>query len=111
MESQRSEHPELKLTVARERRRAPRVGVKGSAMTIFSSGSAAGMLTRVDLVDASHTGLGVTSPIAVSPGTSFSLIPEAVASPRQIGIVVRCEKDEQGLYRLGLRSRFAKAVA
>ena len=111
MNEPHADQPELKLTVARERRRAPRVSVKGSAMTIFSSGLAAGMLTRVDLVDASHTGLGVTSPIEVAPGTSFSLIPEAVAWPRQIGIVVRCEKDESGGYRLGLRSRFAKAVA
>lgn len=111
MDQEQHTQPDLRLTVSCERRRAPRVTVKGSAMTIFSSGRSAGMLTKVDLVDASHTGLCVNSPIAVAPGTSFSLIPEAVAWPRQIGIVVRCEQDVAGGYRLGLKSRFAKAVA
>lgn len=105
-----SPHADLRLTIPMERRRAPRVPIGGGAMAIFSDGGVAGTLTRVALLDASHTGLGVLSPAPVRPGSSFSLVPDSAAAPRQIGMVVRCEREEGG-YRLGLRGRVAKAVA
>ena len=99
-----------------ERRRAPRRRVSGAAMAVFATGKAAGTLTRVDLLDASYTGLGIVSPVEVEPGTSCSIIPEHAMSPRQIGIVIRCERhddEDTGLagYRLGVQCRAQKAVA
>jgi hypothetical protein len=84
--------------------------MQGGAMAIFSSGAAVGTLTRVALIDASHTGFGVLSPTPVRIGSSFSLIPEAIASPRRIGMVVRCEETEEG-YHLGLKTHVQRAVA
>ena len=42
-------------------------------MAVFATGKAAGTLTRVDLLDASYTGLGFMSPVSVEPGTSVSV--------------------------------------
>lgn len=98
------------LRIASERRRIPRREIKGGAMAVFASGRGAGTLTRVELIDASWNGMGIKSPILVEPGTSVSVIPEHAMSPRQVGIVVRCEKVEEG-YRLGLMCRVQKAVA
>lgn len=102
------EHAQLKIQ--HERRKVPRREVKGGAMAVFSSGRGAGTLARVELTDASWTGLGVVSPMEVEPGTAVSVIPEHAMSPRQVGIVVRCEKFENG-WRLGLQCRTQKAVA
>ncbi|GDX98126.1 hypothetical protein LBMAG48_05300 [Phycisphaerae bacterium] len=102
------ETTELKL--AHERRKVPRRAVKGGAMAVFSAGKGAGTLARVELLDASWTGLGVASPVEVEPGTAVSVIPEHAMSPRQIGIVVRCEKMDEG-WRLGLQCRTQRAVA
>lgn len=93
-----------------ERRRTPRRRVSGAAMAVFATGKAAGTLTRVDLLDASYTGLGVMSPVAVEPGTSVSVIPEHAMSPRQVGIVIRCEQMDEG-FRLGVQCRAQKAAA
>ncbi|MFN5946244.1 MAG: hypothetical protein ACK5ZG_11595 [Phycisphaerae bacterium] len=98
------------LRLQHERRKVPRREIKGGAMAVFSSGRGAGTLARVELLDASWTGLGVVSPIEVEPGTAVSVIPEHAMSPRQIGIVVRCEKFNDG-WRLGLQCRTQKAVA
>lgn len=98
------------LKIQRDRRKVPRREVKGGAMAVFSSGRGAGTLARVELLDASWTGLGVVSPMEVEPGTAVSVIPEHAMSPRQIGIVVRCEKFNDG-WRLGLQCRTQKAVA
>ncbi len=98
------------LKIQRDRRKVPRREVKGGAMAVFSSGRGAGTLARVELLDASWTGLGVVSPMEVEPGTAVSVIPEHAMSPRQIGIVVRCEKFNDG-WRLGLQCRTQRAVA
>ncbi len=103
-----SDNAQLKLQ--HERRKVPRREIKGGAMAVFSSGRGAGTLARVELLDASWTGLGVVSPMEVEPGTAVSVIPEHAMSPRQIGIVVRCEKFNDG-WRLGLQCRTQKAVA
>jgi hypothetical protein len=94
-----------------DRRRAPRREMKGGAMAVFSTCLGAGTLVRVDLMDASWTGIGVRSPVAVEPGASVSIVPDDAMWPRQTGIVVRCEADEEGGYRVGLLSRRRRAVA
>ncbi len=94
---------------APERRTTPRAKVNGQAMAVFSSESSAGSLTYVSLVDASGNGLGVISPIAVEPGTAFSMVPETGNFPRAVGVVVRCDKLDDA-YRLGLATA-ARRVA
>lgn len=94
-----------------DRRRTPRRQMQGGAMAVFSTGLGAGMLVRVSLLDASWTGIGVRSPVAVEPGACVSLVPDDAMWPRQTGLVVRCEPDSEGGYRVGLLSKRSKAVA
>jgi hypothetical protein len=98
-------------TLEHDRRRVPRRPMNGGAMAVFSTGIGAGTLVRADLVDASWTGIGLRSPIAVEPGACVSLIPDDPMWPRQTGIVVRCDADDAGGYRIGLLSKQRKAVA
>jgi hypothetical protein len=87
-----------------DRRRLPRKVMTGFAMAVFTAGIDAGTVVRVELVDGSHTGLGIRCPIAIEPGASFSLIPEDRMMPRQVGVAIRCEGDGEQ-YHLGLRMR------
>ena len=89
---------------AEERRRRPRMKNDGLAMAVFSEGVEAGKLTPVRVTDTSVMGLGVLSPVAVNPGSAFSLMHESGCSPRQVGMVVRCEREGE-FYRLGLKGR------
>lgn len=100
----------MTLRFDRERRGMPRRPVKGHAMGVFSSAPSTTKLMRVELVDASWTGIGVRSSEPLEVGTSVSLTPEDAMWPRQTGIVVRCEPHEGG-YRVGLLSRQRRAVA
>ena len=87
-----------------DRRRLPRKVMSGFAMAVFTAGIYAGTVVRVELIDASHTGLGIRCPIPVEPGASFSLIPEDRMMPRQVGVAIRCEGDGEQ-FHLGLRMR------
>lgn len=98
------------LIAQSDRRKTPRRTMTGGGMAVFSSSLGAGTLARVELLDASWTGVGISSPIAVEPGTSVSLVPDSPAWPRQTGIVVRCQHTGCG-YRIGLMSKRQKAVA
>jgi hypothetical protein len=98
------------LKLPSERRKLPRRTVSGNAMAVFANERGAGTLARVELVDASWTGMGLKTTSPVEPGTSVSVIPEHAMSPRQVGIVVRCEPIENG-YSVGLMCRTQKAVA
>ena len=93
-----------------ERRRLPRKVMKGGGVAVFTHDHCAGTVVRVELIDGSHTGLGILSPIAIEPGTSFSLIPDHAMMPRAVGIAVRCEKVDGG-YHIGLRTRIGSAAA
>src|SRR5262245_54723593 len=93
-----------------DRRKLPRRQVTGGAMAVITSGPGPGQIARIELVDASWSGLGVHSPIAVDPGACISIVPEHTMMARHTGIVVRCSTDGDG-YRLGVRCRVAKAVA
>ncbi len=93
-----------------DRRRLPRKQMAGFAMAVFSTGFAATTVARVELVDASHTGLCVKSPTPIEEGATFSIIPEDPLMPRRVGITVRC-KDADGGFHLGLRMRRDSAAA
>lgn len=93
---------------AEERRRRPRMRNDALAMAVFSNGDDAGTLTPVRVTDTSLMGLGVLSPVAVAPGSAYSILHEAGCSPRQVGLVVRCEQDGE-IFRLGLKGRCVAA--
>lgn len=93
-----------------DRRRELRRDVAGSALAVFTDSNGPGKLARVTLIDSSQGGLGVRTQCAVEPGACFSLVPECGTWPRQVGIVVRCDKTATG-YSLGLRSRVIRAAA
>jgi hypothetical protein len=93
------------------RRRLPRKILKGGAVAVFTQSFCAGSVVRVELSDGSHTGLGVTSPVPVEPGTTFSLIPDHPMMPRAVGVAVRCQPLEDGTYMVGLRTRVGAMVA
>src|ERR1044071_3074070 len=97
-------------TLKFDRRKLPRRAIQGHAMAVFTEGAGAGRLVRVELVDASWTGIGVRTSAPVAVGASCSLTPEDAMWPRQVGMVLRCEKDGEG-WRVGLQSRMARAVA
>ncbi len=94
-----------------DRRKLPRRAMTGGAMAVFSTNIGAGTLARVELLDASWTGIGIKSPIRVDPGAGVSLVPDSPMWPRQTGIVTRCEIDPHGGWRLGALSKQKKAVA
>jgi hypothetical protein len=100
----------MTLRFERERRSVPRRPVKGHAMGVFSDGHAATKLMRVELVDASWTGIGVICSEPLEIGMTASLTPEDAMWPRQTGVVVRCDPCEDG-YHVGLLSRQRRAVA
>jgi len=100
----------LTLTMTDDRRNLPRRPIKGYAMAVFSTGPVSTKIARVELVDASWTGIGVKTADPVDLGVSVSLTPEDAMWPRQTGVVVRCERVEDGTYHLGLLSRQAKAA-
>jgi hypothetical protein len=100
----------LTLTMTDDRRNLPRRPINGHAMAVFSTGPTTTRIARVELVDASWTGIGLKTAEPIEEGVSVSLTPEDAMWPRQIGVVVRCEKLEDGTYHLGLLSRRAKAA-
>lgn len=103
-------HDETQEQTQSDRRRVPRRPMPGGGMAVFSNSFGAGTLVRVDLIDASWTGVGIKSPVRVEPGSSFSLVPDSPMWPRQTGIVVRCEEAEEG-FVVGLLSKRSRAVA
>lgn len=94
-----------------ERRRVPRKAFNEAAMAVFSTGLNGAALSAVRIVDASHIGLGLMSPVPAEPGTSVSLLPDSPMWPRQTGIVVRCVQNPDGTYHLGLLSKRRTAAA
>src|SRR5262249_24564021 len=97
-------------TIEFDRRKLPRRPVSGHAMAVISQGSGPGKLMRVGLLDASWTGIGLRTSEPIAVGSACSLTPEDAMWPRQVGIVIRCERDEDG-FRVGLQSRMARAAA
>lgn len=103
-------HQETAEAPQSDRRRVPRRPMPGGGMAVFSNSFGLGTLVRVDLIDASWTGIGIKSPVKVEPGSSVSLVPDSAMWPRQTGVVVRCEETDDG-YIVGLLSKRSRAVA
>ena len=84
------------------RRTADRTPARGEAIATFTGPHGFAALARVRLRDASPTGIGVRSPLAVQPGAVATLTPVQPGGTSQSAIVVRCT-GRAGAYHLGLR--------
>ncbi len=93
------------------RRRDERRAIDGDAVAVFTETIGPGKIVSVSLLDASETGLGVRSSVPVAPGAAFSLMSDRSVRPRHVGIVVRCERETDGSYRVGLRSKPSPVAA
>ena len=83
-----------------EQRQSPREAARGRLTASFSDPSGQHVLTRVELADASDTGLGVYAPLPAQVGSTIALHD----GPRAIyaGTVARCQTSLTG-HMIGLR--------
>lgn len=103
----------LRLTDAEarpnERRIAGRVTAGGPLQAVRANGRDIPWIVRLELKDASRTGLGVLSDAPIEPGQRLSLRIDPVHGSWCTGEVVRCER-EGDRYRVGIRY-LARAAA
>jgi hypothetical protein len=92
-----------------DRRRGTRWPAVGDPMAVFSDATGRSSLTRVELIDAGDTGVGLLSPIAVEPGMGVTLHTRSPLRPKVIGVVARCER-LGGVYRVGIRGSAVRAA-
>ncbi|HYD00004.1 MAG TPA: hypothetical protein VEB22_02155 [Phycisphaerales bacterium] len=85
-----------------ERRRSPRRQIEEIVTAVFRDGRERFGLTRVLVIDSSHTGLGVRADQAFEPGTRFTLTANNMPMPHKSGTVVRCIPCEDGGYSVGI---------
>ena len=83
--------------------------MSGVAMASFAMGHDSNALTGVEIVDTSANGIGIRSPIEVTPGTRFTLYPDSANWPAKSGVVSRCHWDGE-YYRCGLNLGLALAA-
>ena len=100
--------PRLALTITDERRRAPRQPTSGSAV-VSAPGDTGPILTRAEMTDLSASGLGLRSPVAMTPGAALAVYPHHAPVATVFAEVVRCDAEEGG-FRIGLRRRMVKAA-
>lgn len=86
-----------------DRRRSPRTDAQGWAMAVFCNEQGRARLARVQLIDSSRYGLGVLSPVAIEPGSAFTVHPEDPRLPATRGAVARCITTDHG-HRVGLHA-------
>ncbi len=86
-----------------ERRAAERAPLEGSMMAEIIGASGHISIASVELVDESHTGLGIASPIEMAPGTTIALYPMGCGIPMLSGEIVRTRRRPGGGYLIGIR--------
>ncbi len=92
-----------------ERRSCRREKARGVMTAALAADAGAGMLTRIELVDASDMGVGFVSPLRASVGTCVELYADDPHAAVFAGVVARCEPTRGG-YRIGLRCRMRVAA-
>lgn len=92
-----------------DRRRDDRRAAQGTRMAVFSDAAGRHLLTRVELCDASDSGVGFYSPVAVEPGMSVVLDVRWPATGGTLGTVARCER-AGAVYRVGIRGAGRRAA-
>lgn len=85
-----------------ERRRSPRRPIEETATAVFRDGCERFGLTRVLVIDSSHTGLGLKVLQQFDLGTRVTLTANNMPMPHRSGTVVRCEACEEGVYSVGI---------
>jgi len=85
-----------------ERRRSPRRPLEETATAVFRDGHERFGLTRVLVVDSSHTGLGLKVLQNFDLGTRVTLTANNMPMPHRGGTVVRCDACEDGAYSVGI---------
>ncbi|MCC6662001.1 MAG: PilZ domain-containing protein [Phycisphaerales bacterium] len=102
-------HLDTSDTLRFERRASGRTPVSGSVMALFADQHGPSVLTRLELVDSSHDGLGFRSPVEVQPGDRFTLYSGGIPVAHGAGTVARCIP-EGSHYRLGVRCEQRRAA-
>ena len=92
-----------------ERRSCPREKARGVMTAALAADAGTGMLTRIELVDASDMGVGFVSPLRASVGTCVELYADDPRTAVYTGVVARCEPMPGG-YRIGLKCRMRIAA-
>lgn len=92
-----------------ERRAGDRAPAGGSMQAVIASGIDMPLLLRLQLIDASATGLGAIVPSPIDVGSRLSIRVDPVHGAWKTGSVVRCVPCEGG-YRLGVLYSQRKAA-
>lgn len=92
-----------------ERRAGDRAPAGGSMQAVIASGVDMPLLLRLQLIDASATGLGAVVPSPIDIGSRLSIRVDPVHGAWKTGSVVRCVPCEGG-YRLGVLYSQRKAA-
>lgn len=93
-----------------ERRRSPRRPIEELTTAVFRDGRERFGLTRVLVLDSSHTGLGIKADQAFEPGTRLTLTANNMPMPHRSGTVVRCIPCTGGGYSVGIAFDRLKAA-
>lgn len=84
-----------------ERRRFPRRSADASLTATYTDWQGRVGVTHIKVVDSSLTGLGIESPVALTPGMTVSLCDGSAPIATRSGVVVRCQRDGDS-HRVGL---------
>ncbi len=93
-----------------DRRTAPRAVASGPLQAVLSNGRQLPWVMKLDLINASATGLCVDSPTPLEPGARLSLRVDPVHGNWRTGIVVRCKTNAPGKHQLGIAYEMRKAA-
>jgi hypothetical protein len=93
-----------------ERRSDNRAVAGGSMQGVLASGVDMPVLMRLNLIDASNTGLGALVPSPVSVGSRISLRVDPIHGVWKTATVVRCVPTNDGAYRVGLAYAHKRAA-
>jgi hypothetical protein len=85
-----------------ERRRSPRRPIEETATAVFRDGRERFGLTRVLVIDSSHTGLGLKALQHFELGMRVTLTANNMPMPHRSGTVVRCTLSDDGAYSVGI---------
>jgi hypothetical protein len=85
-----------------DRRRCPRRAAEELVTAVFSQGDDRLGVTRLLLLDVSHTGIGAACEKPLDPGTRVTLTSHGIPMPHKSGTVVRCLVTTEG-YLLGIQ--------
>lgn len=93
-----------------DRRAAARTAASGPLQAVLSNGRQLPWVMKLDLINASATGLCAASPTPLEPGARLSLRIDPVHGNWCTGIVVRCRSSAPGRHELGIAYECRRAA-